>query len=280
MNIGGSTRVFALVGHPVAHSLSPAIYNALFREEGLDAVYVAHDVPPERGDSIASAIRVLGMAGVNLTVPHKDAILPDLDEADEAVMHAGAANAVVCRENRLCGYNTDGEGFCRAFEERFGEGLRGCHVSILGAGGAARAVAMGLAERGVASVAFLNRTRSRAQDAAGRLEHFFQEVRVDFDPLSPEAFARRAPDLGLVVNATSGGARALVDLFEVERLPTTAIWCDLNYWMEDPPAFAACRDRGVRTQGGLDMLVHQAALAFELFTGRQVAPVRIRSHLG
>jgi shikimate dehydrogenase len=217
---------------------------------------------------------------VNLTVPHKAAIVPDLDESDEGVAQSGAANVVVHRQGRLHGYNTDSEGFCRAFEERFGAGLWGGHALILGAGGAARAVAAGMAQRGAASVVFLNRTVSRAQAAAARLAAFHPQVRFGFDHLAPEAFARRAPDVRLVVNATSGGARERVDLLDVTRLPITAIWCDLNYWMDDPPAFAVCRDRGVRTQGGLDMLVHQAALAFELFTGRRVAPVRIRSNLG
>ncbi|MBW2255513.1 MAG: shikimate dehydrogenase [Deltaproteobacteria bacterium] len=276
----GSTRVFALVGHPVAHSLSPTIYNALFREEGIDAVYVALDVPPERGPAIASALRVLGLAGVNLTVPHKAAILPDLDDLDDGVVETGAANVVLCQGGRLHGYNTDSEGFCRAFEERFGPGLQGCRAMILGAGGAACAVAVGLARRSAASVVFLNRTASRARAAVTRIAPFHAEVHFEFDRLVPEVFSQRAPGVDLVVNATSGGARDLVDLLDVRALPTTATWCDLNYWMDAPPAFSACRDRGVRTQGGLDMLVHQAALAFELFTGRRVAPVRIRSDLG
>jgi len=280
MTVEGTGQVFALLGHPVAHSHSPAIYNALFREEGIDAVYVAFDVPPERGSAIASAIRTLGLAGVNLTVPHKAAILPDLDGRDAGVVETGAANVVVHRDGRLLGYNTDIEGFCRAYEERFGPSLRGCRAMILGAGGAGRAVAAGLARRGASSVVFLNRTAARARAAATLLGPVHPEVHFEADRLTPDVFALRAPDVHLVVNATSGSARDRVDQLDVGALPADATWCDLNYWMDDPPNLRACQDRGLRTQEGLDMLVHQAALAFELFTGRGVDPVRIRSNLG
>src|SRR5690606_26920551 len=106
---GGATKVFALLGRPVHHSLSPAIYNGLFAHHGLDAVYVALDVAPERGPGVVEALRTLGLGGVNLTVPHKAVVVPALDEVGPAVHVAGAANVVVARDGRLVGANTDGD---------------------------------------------------------------------------------------------------------------------------------------------------------------------------
>lgn len=279
MIIGGATRVYALLGSPVAHSRSPAIYNALFGHDGLDAVYVAFEVPPERGGGLAAAIRTLGLAGANLTVPHKATILPDLDVRDPAVEAAGAANVVVARDGALHGYNTDGEGFCRAVEEAFGA-VPAAPAIVLGAGGAGRAVAAALAGRGVPEVRLLSRTERTVRRARDRLAAHHPGTRWQAAALTGEAFAAAAGDAGLVVNATPGAARALVGSLPVGALPPDAIWVDLNYWDPDPPALAACRMRGLRTQEGLDMLIHQAALAYTLFTGRPAGPVLIRGLLG
>lgn len=278
--IGPTTRVFGLVGRPVAHSLSPAIHNALFAEHGIDAVYLAFDVAPEDGPLLADAIRTLGLAGVNLTVPHKAAILPFLVEQDRAVQASGAANVVINRDGRLVGFNTDGEGFCRAFEERFGPRLADRPAIVLGAGGAGRAVAAGIASRGCPEILLLNRTPARAERAIASLGRWFPGVRWSAGPLDAEAFAAGAATAGLVVHAGSGPAAPLVDALPVERLPIDSRWCDLNYWMADPPALEACERRGIAFQRGLDMLVHQGALAFERFTGQPADPDHIRRNLG
>ncbi len=277
--ITGATRVFALLGRPVHHSLSPRIYNALFAHHGLDAVYVALDVAPDRGAGLVEALRTLGLAGVNLTVPHKAVVVPALDAVEPAVTIAGAANVVVARAGRLVGANTDGEGFCRAFEERFGAMPTG-PAAVLGAGGAARAVAAALVGRGVGRVAIFNRSLAGAEAAADHLARALPGAVLEPHPLTPTAFAALARDLTLVVNATAGGARASVEALPITELPPGAVWVDLNYWDPDPPALAACRARGLRVQEGIDMLVHQAALAFEAFTGLRGDPVLIRRHLG
>lgn len=279
MTIGGATQVYALAGSPVAHSLSPAIYNGLFAHDGVDAVYVAFEVAPEAGAGLASALRTLGLAGANLTVPHKAAILPDLDVTDPAVEAAGAANVVVARDGALHGYNTDGEGFCRAFEERFGS-VPEAPAIVLGAGGAARAVAAALVARGVPEVGLLNRTETRARAACEHLAAYHPGARWRAAALGSEAFSAAARSAGLVVNATPAGARERVGSLPVDALPDGAIWVDLNYWDPEPPALAACEARGLRTQRGLDMLIHQAALAYTLFTGRPADPVLIRGLLG
>lgn len=277
MSITGRTAVFGLVGHPVRHSLSPALHNALFAAHAIDAVYVAFDVRPERGVDLAAALRTLELRGVNLTVPFKQTIVPHLDHRTRAVEEAGAANVVIQVDGELTGYNTDGEGFCRGFEEEFGS-LAGRAALVLGSGGAARAVAAGVADRGAAQVTFLNRTVTAAQDAADALTRWFPRASFHADALTASAFLQNGrPDV--VINALAGGAEAAVEALPIETLPDHAVWCDINYWMPTPPGLDRCRARGLKIQEGLPMLVHQGALSFELFTGVPVDPAHIRAHM-
>ncbi len=278
MKISGRTQLFALVGHPVRHSLSPAIYNHLFAEHGIDAVYLAFDVDPSRGERVADALRTLDIRGVNLTVPFKRTILPELQRTTQAAREAQACNVVIQQDGQLVGYNTDGEGFARAIEEEFGT-TAGIHAIVLGAGGAARAVAAGLADRGATSVTFLNRSLEAAQSSAAHLSGTFPSTRFDAGPLTPIAFAERCDEVGLVVNAAAGAAAGAVASLSVDMLPPSAIWCDINYWMDAPPNVAAARRAGLRVQTGLAMLAHQGALSFELFTGMPVEASHIRRRL-
>jgi shikimate dehydrogenase len=280
VNVTGRTLVFGLVGHPVRHSLSPSMHNALFREMGIDALYAAFDVHPDRADRVAEALRTLDLRGVNLTVPFKQAVLPHLDRVTRAVEEAGAANVVIQHEGFLTGYNTDGEGFVRGVEEEFGPILRGARALVLGAGGAARAIAAGLADRGAAEVVFLNRTVSNAQSAASHLTGYFPRTAFRAAPFDPDGFLALSPAADLVVDATSGPAAPQVAALDLSRLPAHAVWCDINYWAKDPPGLSHARARGLRAQDGLPMLVHQGALSFELFTGVPVEPAHIRIHLG
>lgn len=271
--ISGRTQVFALIGHPVRHSLSPAMYNALFQDLGIDAVYVAFDVFPDRASGLADALRTLDLRGVNLTVPFKASILTALDHRTRAVEEALATNVVVQHEGKLTGYNTDGEGFARAFEAEFGS-ARGLSAVILGAGGAGRAVAAGLADRGASVVTLCNRTPADAH--VSRLAGFFPGTRFRAAGLSPEAFAA-VGSVDLVVNCASG--EAPVGGLSLDHLGTSTIVCDVNYWMAEPALLASARGRGLRTQDGLPMLVEQGALSFELFTGVPVEASRILARL-
>ncbi len=277
MNITGRTAIFGLIGHPVRHSLSPAMHNALLAEHGIDAVYVAFDVFPDRAHAVADAIRTLDVRAVNLTVPFKSVIVPQLDSVTRAVEEAGAANVVVNHDGHLTGYNTDGEGFVRGFEAEFGRAIAGRRAVILGAGGAARAVGAGLADRGARSIVFANRTPEHAAAAASHLAPYFPAVRFDGDALDAACLARHPADL--VVNCTAGGAQSLVASVILDPLAADAVWCDTNYWMAEPPALAACRARGLAVQTGLAMLAHQGALSFELFTGVPVDAAHIRARL-
>lgn len=277
--ITGRTRVFGLVGHPVRHSLSPAMHNELFRRRRIDAIYVAFDVPPDRAGFVGAAVRTLHLAGVNLTVPFKERVLPDLDLLSPAARLAGAVNVVIRDGDLLVGHNTDGEGYVRALHDELGLSPAGARAVVLGAGGTGRAVAAALAEHGAVEVALLNRTLPRAEAAVAALAPHHPTTRFSCGPLDRATFAARAPEVDLVVNCTSGEGVPLVASLDVSGLRRGSAWTDANYWMADPPQLVACAGRGVRIQRGIGMLMHQGALSFALFTGVGVDTDTIRGVL-
>ena len=255
----GRTATYALVGHPVARSRSPGLHGALFAAAGIDAVYVCLDVDPERAAGVAAAVRTLGLAGVNLTVPLKEAVLPHLDGLSPAAAAAGAVNTLWWEGARLMGDNTDGAGLLDAAHEA---GARAdAPAVLLGAGGTARAVAAALLAAGCPRVTLLNRTRARATAAADALG-------CASGPLTPAAFTAAAAGAGLVVNCTGGAAAGAVAALPLGALPAPAVWVDANYWMPDPPQEAACAARGLRFQRGHAMLLHQGVRAWRRWTGR------------
>ena len=177
------------------------------------------------------------------------------------------------------GYNTDGEGFVRSLAEEGGPSPQGLCAVILGAGGAARAVASGLLDRGAERIVFLNRTKSRAQAAVDTLSHSYPAADLSIAPLDKNAFGRAATGAGLLVNCTSGPAAQTVAEFEPHLLSETASWVDINYWMKQPPCEEKVVECGRRFHNGLGMLAHQGALAFELFTGHPATGAELRSFL-
>lgn len=277
--ITGRTRIFGLIGHPVRHSLSPAMHNELFRQHRIDALYAAFDVPPSEAPSLARAVRTLGLAGVNLTVPFKEAVLPELDALAPEAAVAGAVNVVIRVDGALVGHNTDGQGYIHALRAELGVDPAGRSAAILGAGGTARAVASALAQHGCVAVTLFNRTVARAEAACAALARAWPGTRFDAAPLEPAAVDRVLAGVDLVVNCTSGGAVAAVAALDVRALRPGSVWTDANYWMTEPPQLVRCAGRGVRIQRGIGMLVHQGAESFRLFTGVAVDPDTVRGVL-
>jgi shikimate dehydrogenase len=257
--ITARTRVFALLGRPIRHSPSPVLHNRWFADHDVDAVYVALEPP---GDvDLRSALAPL--AGANLTTPFKRAVLPALARSDAEVDLTGAANTVlVAEDGALQGYNTDVAGLDRAL----GPIAPGPGV-VLGAGGAARAAVRVLQLRGCSRISVLNRTPGRATELAVP-----PEGAGGLDAASWRAAAAGAT---VAINATTAGARELIQALDPGLLAPDATWCDLNYWDADPPGFAKYRATGRRTVDGWEMLLHQAALSFELFTGIRLSPSEI-----
>jgi shikimate dehydrogenase len=274
--IRGTTRVVAILGDPVEHSLSPVMHNAGFAKLGLDYVYVALHVRPADLKRAIAGVRALGFAGLNVTVPHKQAILPLLDDLSPDARAIGAVNTVVRRGDRLRGENTDGKGFLSAVA-KLGVRVRGKRVVLLGAGGSARAVAFALGRAGISRLTIVNRHPERAAALASAVRQGCQAsvLAAGFD------FTRSAElleDADLVVNCTSLGldGRTTPDV-EIAATPAHCLFYDLVYRSGPTPLVSAARRHGRRAENGLGMLVEQAARAFRIWTGR-AAPVATMRH--
>ncbi len=261
MTIDGETRVTGLIGDPVAHSRSPAILNAGYRDAGLNWVYLAFPVPRGEGEAAVRAASALRMAGLTVTMPHKSAAAAACDELTPDAIALGVVNVVAVRDDgRLLGSSTDGEGFVRSVRE---EGFEpaGTDVLVAGGGGAARAIVLALGGAG-ARVTVAARRIDAAQSAAALVPGGQAVTLGDVDP---GVYA-------LVVNATPLGMQGETGPVPVERLNPGQLVVDTVYHPMETPFLAAARARGIHAVNGIGMLVHQAALAFESWTGLD-APV-------
>jgi shikimate dehydrogenase len=267
--IVGSTRVAAVIGHPVAHSLSPALHNAAFRAAGVDWVYVALDVAP--GDAVRAldAMRALGLGGLSVTMPHKEHMAAAVDVLAPAARALASVNTVVrCADERLEGHSTDGAGFVASLRDGGCEPT-GRRVLVLGAGAAARSVIDALARERVAEIVVVNRSIERAQQAVGLAAGLGRVGTLD-----------DVGDADIIVNASSVGMGAHGSastggpitgsadiLVPIELLRPSHVVADLVYHPLETPMLAAARAVGAHTIDGLGMLVHQAALQQQLWLG-------------
>lgn len=269
-------KQLGLLGHPVAHSVSPAMHNAAFRAQSMNASYGAFDVDPADLKKAVEGIRALGFLGVNVTIPHKEAIIDYLDEVAPTARQVGAVNTIVNRGGRLIGYNTDGWGFISSLEEnRIKVGA--IHAVVLGAGGAARAVAMHLAMSGVRRLTITNRTPARAEELAAAVAQIEGRVAVEAAETGSPEERQALMDAGLVVNCTPLGMHPDVDrspIAEINLLPQGAVVYDTIYRPQETRLLREARVRGLYAMGGLSMLVHQGACAWEYWFGRR-GPVAI-----
>ena len=291
MSISGTTRVAAVWGYPVAHSASPAMHNAAFAATGFDGVYVASAVAPERiGDAVAG-LRAFDMLGANVTVPLKECALPHLDKISDAARAIGAVNTIVNKNGELWGDSTDGAGFLAALEHAGAGVTAGSRFVVLGAGGSARAVVYALLGRG-ASVVIANRNRERATALAADFAHLPGRIAVT-DWEETAIGAALTAGATVLVNTTSVGMVSGVTPPRVAPLPSQArekegdllpvpldalvpglFVADLVYKPRETVLLAAARERGCRTQNGLEMLIRQGAVSFEYWTGI-AAPVDV-----
>lgn len=266
MEISGKTKILGLIGYPVTHTLSPAMHNAAFKVLGLDYVYLAFEVNPMDLEGAFSGIRSLNFAGVNVTIPHKEAVLSLLDEVDREASVIGAVNTVVNRDGKLCGFNTDGRGFIESLKE---EGIltEQKKVFILGAGGASRAIAFSLALHKASTVAIFDVDQNKAQE-------LLQDV-SKVEPLchvvmgNPENIG----DYDIIINATPLGLKDS-DPFPLrpELIKSDIVVYDVIY--RHTKLLEEAKSKGAKTVNGSGMLLWQGALAFELWTGVK-APVQI-----
>ena len=266
-----TARVAAVIGDPARHSRSPAIHNAAFAATGIDWVFTAFEVPAGGGAPALEAMRVLQLAGLSVTMPLKAEVAEAADLRDDEVEVLGAANCILpLGDGRLRAANTDAAGFVAGLKADAGLEPEGLRVALLGAGGAARAVAWGLAAAGAAEVAVINRTPSKARAAA--------DVANAAGEAGQPGRAGSIDDIAgadLVVNATSVGMGAHASMpCDPTLLRPGQVAVDLVYEPLETAWLAALRQRGVEAHNGLSMLAYQAAAAFELWTGIE-APVDV-----
>jgi len=259
----GHTRAAGVIGSPIRHSLSPAIFNAAFSAAGLDWAYLAFEVPEGAAGLAMAGVRALGLEGVSVTMPHKAAVIDGLDGLSEDAEALGAVNCISRRGGELHGDNTDGRGFLDALRIDEGIDVAGARCAVVGAGGAGRAVARALGQAGVASIAVINRSIAPAELAV-RLAGPTARLGTPADIESADLVVNATP-LGMgVVVSTAGEPEPLP--IDVARLGAGQVVIDLVYHPAVTPLLAAARERGLRTVNGLGMLIHQAAHAFRLWT--------------
>ena len=267
--LSGTTRLLGIIGHPIEHSLSPRMHNAAFVHDGADYVYVAMDVWPDRLPAAVEGLRALGFVGFNVTMPHKEAILPLLDELDETARLAGAVNTVLVEERGLLrGLNTDGSGFLEACGEA-GVSLSEKRVLILGAGGAAAAIAVASLGEGASRLYIVNRTETRAEELRARLLGIGREAEVSVHPF--EEVGEAAAEAEVLINATYLGMKEGDPLpLPVEALTAEKVVCDAVYLAaEETSLVRRARGAGARTVPGGRMLLYQGVQAQRLWTGRE-----------
>lgn len=262
MPINGETALLAVIGHPVKHSLSPHIQNHFIEATRLPYAYLAFDIEPGQVKEFARASLLLGMAGFNVTMPFKEEIIPCIDVMDSKAAMYGAVNTVVVRERRLYGYNTDGDGFLLSLAHHQYQLTQG-KALILGAGGAARTVAMALAQNGV-NVCVAARRPEEAKKMMERSGLALNYCHWD-------AIRENAADCSLIVNGTPlgmhGTDKEFDDLSFLDMLPSGAFVYDLIYAPRETKFLSRAKNRGLTAVNGLSHLICQAALAYALFTG-------------
>ena len=262
------TRLFGVMGHPITHSLSPAMHTAALRALKLDAVYAPFDVPPDLLAPILRGLAASGVEGLNVTVPLKEAVIPFMGRLDRSAKAIGAVNTIVVRGGRLTGYNTDAAGFLRALRE-LGWRPRPTRAVILGAGGAARAAAWALARRG-GRLTIANRHLDRARALVRWLRRVAPRACAEAIPRSRV----RLQDAELLVNATTVGMRPSDGSpVDPRRLHRGLLVYDLVYHRETALVRAA-RRRGCVAAGGLSMLLYQGAESLRLWL-HQSPPIEV-----
>jgi shikimate dehydrogenase len=265
------TRVYGIIGDPVGHSVSPAMHTAAFKRLGLDCQYVPFRVEREKLRAAVEGLKALNVSGFNVTIPHKVAIMRYLDELDTLAENLGAVNCVVNQGGYLKGYNTDAGGFLRALVAA-GFNPTKKSVAILGSGGAGRAIAFILADKGADLVIFNRHVEAAYEIAEGLSGKFRREIRAL--KLSPTNLKAGLDRVDLLINATSLG---MVPAAGVSPVPAGLMRKDLAVFdlVYNPLRTRLLEDasrKGAKAIGGLEMLVHQGAVAFELWTG-QKAPL-------
>jgi len=279
MQLSGHTKPFAVLGHPIGHTLSPVMHNASMQELGFDGIYLALDVHPDRLMEILPAMELMGFAGVNLTVPHKEIAFRGLEKLDKSAQLLGAANTVEFTEDGMVGHNTDGYGFLKALEEAFGKTVEGDSVFVLGCGGAGRATALMAATNGAKSLVLADIDAERVQRLNDEIIGLTPDVEI-VQALGKSRQIELCRECDLVVQASPVGMKeGDPSLLPPEAFRERQRAFDLIYMYPETTFLATARGAGAQIANGLGMLLHQGARAFEIWTGIEPAVPAMRKAL-
>jgi shikimate dehydrogenase len=273
MTISGKTRICGVIGDPIEHSLSPIMHNAAFEKLGLDYAFLAFKVKPSQVEAAVNGMRALNIRGLNVTMPHKTTVMKHLDRVDLSAQIVNSVNTILHKEGLLFGFNTDGVGALKALKENDVE-LKGRKVLLLGAGGAARAIAYALAKE-ADELAVLNRTPKQAQEIAKLVSKALSK-KVESGSLSTADIKKNLRDSDILVNATSVGMKPNPDESPVpaELLRRDLSVMDIVYNPLETKLAKNAQQAGATVISGVEMLIYQGAASFEIWTGKS-APVEV-----
>lgn len=274
MRIDGNTKVLGIFGYPVKHSLSPVMQNAAISHLGLNYVYVPFEVAPGKLEGAVNGIRALEIAGVNITVPHKEKVIPFLDDVSQDASIVGSVNTIENRNGRLIGHNTDSRGYIKSLREDAGFEPKEKKILIIGAGGAARGVIAGLCMEGPSKIIIANRTVGKAAALADEFGNKLRNVSFDYISLDSLKDPQVLSSTDLIVNTTSAGLEGGLPEVDFSLTPTHAIVSDIVYKPPVTSFMKKAQSAGLKTIGGLGMLIHQGSISFEIWTGME-APVDV-----
>jgi len=266
MQLTGKTLVLGILGDPIQHTLSPRMQNAAIQTANLDAVYVPFRVTSEQLCDAVRGIRAMGIRGVNLTIPHKEAACDLVDELDEHAQLTGAINTIVNNNGRLKGYNTDGQGLLKALKQELGIEVPGRRIMLLGAGGACRAALVAFCQSGAAWIGIANRTRGRAEALIAELSERFKGTTLASFSLSASLSDYCPEPVDLLVNTSAVGLKGEAFDFPATGCvsPGGAVY-DMVYAAQPTPLVREALQAGFATADGLGMLAGQGEIAFQLW---------------
>ena len=273
MRISGATKIYGVIGDPIEHSLSPIIQNAAFEAAGLDSTFLAFKVKSAEVERAINGMRGLGIQGINVTMPHKNEVIKFLDGVEENARQLNAVNTIKNDKGKLYGFNTDGVGALNALREN-GFDPKGKKVALLGAGGAARAIAYAIA-RETEELAIVNRTLNSAAELANMIYQNFNS-KVCAYTLSPLAIKGTLSEAELLINTSSVGMKP-----NEARSPVNKRWLrsdlavmDIVYNPVETKLAKEAKSAGAKVISGVEMLIYQGAASFEIWTGKK-APVEV-----
>lgn len=269
VRVTGKTRLLGLVGNPVEHSISPELHNSLSTLLGLDLVYVPLKVEKKDLDTVVKALKSLDFVGFNVTIPYKRDIMKYIDDNTKEAILMGAVNTVKKIDGRLYGYNTDAEGFLRAFKEEAGVGFKGKKVVLIGAGGVARSIAVKLATEGVEKISLVNRTTEKSIELAEVVNENIEEV-VQVYNFEDKTFRMAFEESDIIINTTSVGMLPNVEETPIKNskyFNKNQIVYDVVYNPSKTRFISDAEKMGAKTINGLGMLFYQGINAYEIWTG-------------